>query len=257
MEVPRLEKIVVNMGVGAAVGQPSLLEGAVRDLTTITGQKPLVTRAKKSIAGFKLREGNAIGAKVTLRGDRMWEFLDRLISLAIPRIRDFRGLNPRSFDGHGNYTFGVTEQLIFPEIDYDKVDATRGMDITIVTTARPTPRARPCSTPSASRSSVRDRSNGQEGTHREAAAQAQVQGARLHPLPALRAAARRVPQVRPVPHLPARAGPRRRDPRRDEGQLVRGGDTMTMTDPIADMLTRIRNANIAMHDDVRMPSAPS
>jgi len=136
MEVPRLEKIVINMGVGRATQQPSLLEGAVRDLTDITGQKPLVTRAKKSIAGFKLREGNAIGAKVTLRGDRMWEFLDRLISLAIPRIRDFRGLPGNSFDGRGNYTFGVTEQLIFPEIDYDKVDTTRGMDITIVTTAR-------------------------------------------------------------------------------------------------------------------------
>jgi large subunit ribosomal protein L5 len=135
MQVPRITKIVVNMGVGDAVGQPSLLEGAVADLTTITGQKPLVTRAKKSIAGFKLREGNAIGAKVTLRGARMWEFLDRLISLAIPRIRDFRGLDPRAFDGRGNYTFGVTEQLIFPEVDYDKVDAPRGMDITIVTTA--------------------------------------------------------------------------------------------------------------------------
>jgi large subunit ribosomal protein L5 len=136
MEVPRLDKIVVNMGVGDAVGQPSLLDGAVADLTVITGQKPAVTRAKKSIATFKLREGNAIGAKVTLRGDRMWEFFDRLVSLAIPRIRDFRGLNPKSFDGNGNYTFGVIEQLIFPEIDYDKVDTTRGMDITIVTTAR-------------------------------------------------------------------------------------------------------------------------
>jgi large subunit ribosomal protein L5 len=136
MMVPRLEKIVINMGVGRATQQQSLLEGAVRDLTTIAGQKPLVTRAKKSIAGFKLREGNAIGCKVTLRGDRMWEFLDRLISLAIPRIRDFRGLPPRGFDGRGNYTFGVTEQLIFPEIDYDKIDAPRGMDITIVTTAR-------------------------------------------------------------------------------------------------------------------------
>jgi large subunit ribosomal protein L5 len=135
MQVPRLEKIVVNMGVGAAVAQPSLLEGAVRDLATITGQKPLVTRAKKSIAGFKLRQGNAIGAKVTLRGDRMWEFMDRLISIAIPRIRDFRGLDPRSFDGHGNYTFGLTEQLVFPEIDYDSIDMPRGMDITIVTTA--------------------------------------------------------------------------------------------------------------------------
>jgi large subunit ribosomal protein L5 len=136
MEVPRFTKIVVNMGVGDAVGQPSLLDGAVADLTLITGQKPAVTRAKKSIATFKLREGNAIGAKVTLRGDRMWEFFDRLVSVAIPRIRDFRGLNPKSFDGNGNYTFGVVEQLIFPEIDYDKVDTTRGMDITIVTTAR-------------------------------------------------------------------------------------------------------------------------
>jgi large subunit ribosomal protein L5 len=136
MMVPRMEKIVVNMGVGRATQQASLLEGAVRDLTVISGQKPLITRAKKSIAGFKLREGNAIGCKVTLRGDRMWEFFDRLVSLAIPRIRDFRGLSPKGFDGRGNYTFGVTEQLIFPEIDYDKIDAPRGMDITIVTTAR-------------------------------------------------------------------------------------------------------------------------
>ena len=136
MQVPRLEKIVVNMGVGRATQQPSLLEGAVKDLTIITGQKPLVTKAGQSIAGFKLREGQSIGAKVTLRGDRMWEFLDRLISVAIPRIRDFRGLPPNSFDGQGNYTFGVNEQLIFPEIDYDRVDVPRGMDITIVTTAR-------------------------------------------------------------------------------------------------------------------------
>ncbi|HMK97528.1 MAG TPA: 50S ribosomal protein L5 [Acidimicrobiales bacterium] len=136
MLVPRMEKIVINMGVGRAVAQPSLLEGAVRDLSLITGQKPVVTKAKKSIAAFKLRQGNAIGAKVTLRGDRMWEFFDRLISLAIPRIRDFRGLSPKGFDGRGNYTFGVNEQLIFPEIDYDKVDAPRGMDLTIVTTAR-------------------------------------------------------------------------------------------------------------------------
>jgi large subunit ribosomal protein L5 len=136
MEVPRFEKVVINMGVGRALQQQSLLDGAVADLTVITGQKPIVTRAKKSIAGFKLREGNAIGTKVTLRGDRMWEFLDRLITLAIPRIRDFRGLPADSFDGRGNYTFGVTEQLIFPEIDYDKVDTIRGMDISIVTTAR-------------------------------------------------------------------------------------------------------------------------
>jgi large subunit ribosomal protein L5 len=135
MEVPRLEKIVLNCGVGRATQQASLLDGAVADLTVITGQKPLVTKAKKSIAGFKLRAGNAIGAKVTLRGDRMWEFYDRLVSLAIPRIRDFRGMSASSFDGRGNYTFGVTEQLIFPEIDYDQIDSVRGMDITIVTTA--------------------------------------------------------------------------------------------------------------------------
>jgi large subunit ribosomal protein L5 len=136
MEVPRLSKIVINMGVGRATQQKSLIEGAMRDLETISGQKPVVTRAKKSIASFKLREGQEIGAKVTLRGDRAWEFLDRLLAMAIPRIRDFRGLSPRSFDGHGNYTFGVTEQLIFPEVDYDRIDTTRGMDITIATTAR-------------------------------------------------------------------------------------------------------------------------
>ena len=136
MQVPRLVKVVVNSGVGKATAQQSLIEGAQRDIEVITGQKSVVTRAKKSIAGFKLREEMPIGVKVTLRGDRAWEFLDRLISLAIPRIRDFRGLSPRSFDGRGNYTFGLTEQLVFPEIDYDKIDTTRGMDITIVTTAR-------------------------------------------------------------------------------------------------------------------------
>jgi len=136
MEVPRLVKIVVNCGVGKATQQQSLLEGAQRDLEAITGQKPAITKAKKSIAGFKLREGQPIGAKVTLRGDRAWEFMDRLISLAIPRIRDFRGLPSKSFDGNGNYAFGITEQLIFPELEYDKIDSPRGMDITIVTTAR-------------------------------------------------------------------------------------------------------------------------
>lgn len=135
MMVPKLEKIVLNMGVGDAVGQAKLLDGAMADLETIAGQKAILTRAKKSLASFKLREGQAIGCKVTLRGNRMYELLDRLITLAIPRIRDFRGLSLRSFDGRGNYTFGVTEQLIFPEVDYDQVDSTRGMDITIVTTA--------------------------------------------------------------------------------------------------------------------------
>ncbi len=135
MQVPTLEKIVINMGVGRATQQPSLLEGAVADLTRIAGQKPIVTKAKHSIAGFKLREGQSIGAKVTLRGDRMWEFLDRLISIAIPRIRDFRGLSATAWDGRGNYTFGLNDQTVFPEIDYDKIDTSRGMDITIVTTA--------------------------------------------------------------------------------------------------------------------------
>ena len=136
MQVPGLTKIVVNMGVGEATRDAKLMDGAVRDLTAITGQKPQVRRAKRSIAQFKLREGMPIGAKVTLRGDRMWEFLDRLLSIALPRIRDFRGLSPDQFDGNGNYTFGLTEQSMFHEIDMDRVDRQRGMDITVVTTAR-------------------------------------------------------------------------------------------------------------------------
>ncbi|MFD7918962.1 50S ribosomal protein L5 [Streptomyces sp. NPDC059740] len=135
MQIPGLVKIVVNMGVGDAARDSKLIEGAIRDLATITGQKPAVTKARKSIAQFKLREGQPIGAHVTLRGDRMWEFLDRLLSLALPRIRDFRGLSPKQFDGRGNYTFGLTEQVMFHEIDQDKIDRTRGMDITVVTTA--------------------------------------------------------------------------------------------------------------------------
>ena len=135
-QIPKFEKIVVNMGVGEAATDSKAIDGAVADLRTITGQQPIVTHARKSIASFRLRAGMAIGAKVTLRGDRMWEFLDRLIAIAIPRIRDFRGISAKSFDGHGNFSMGVTEQLIFPEIDYDKIDHTRGMDITIVTTAQ-------------------------------------------------------------------------------------------------------------------------
>jgi len=135
MQVPGLTKIVVNMGVGEAARDSKLIEGAVKDLTAITGQKPQVTKARKSIAQFKLREGMPIGAHVTLRGDRMWEFLDRLLALALPRIRDFRGLNPGQFDGRGNYTFGLTEQVMFHEINQDKIDRSRGMDITVVTTA--------------------------------------------------------------------------------------------------------------------------
>jgi len=136
MQVPTLSKIVINMGVGRATQQASLIDGAVSDLTAISGQKPLVTKSRLAIASFKLRENQAIGAKVTIRGDRMWEFFDRLLSVAIPRIRDFRGFPGKSWDGHGNYTFGLTEQLVFLEVSYDKVDTTRGMDITIVTTAQ-------------------------------------------------------------------------------------------------------------------------
>lgn len=136
MEIPKFEKIVVNMGVGEAATDSKAIDGAVRDLRVITGQQPMVTRARKSIASFRLRAGMPIGAKVTLRGDRMWEFFDRLTSVAIPRIRDFRGISAKSFDGRGNFSMGVTEQLIFPEVDFDSVDHTRGMDITIVTTAK-------------------------------------------------------------------------------------------------------------------------
>ena len=136
MMIPSLVKIVVNMGVGDAARDSKLIEGAIRDLTIITGQKPQVTKARKSIAQFKLREGQPIGAHVTLRGDRMWEFADRLLSISLPRIRDFRGLSPKQFDGNGNYTFGLTEQVVFPEIEQDKIDRPRGMDITIVTTAK-------------------------------------------------------------------------------------------------------------------------
>ncbi len=134
-QVPKITKVVVNMGVGAAASDSKVLDGAVADMRVITGQQPMICRAKKSIAGFHIREGMAIGCKVTLRGDRMWEFIDRLLATALPRVRDFRGISPDSFDGRGNYSLGITEQLIFPEIDYDKIDRTRGMDITVVTTA--------------------------------------------------------------------------------------------------------------------------
>lgn len=142
MQVPRIEKIVVNMGVGEAVNNPKILDSAVRDLTLIAGQKPVVTRAKKSIAGFRLREGMPIGCKVTLRGERMFQFLDKLFNVSLPRVRDFRGISSKAFDGRGNYTLGVKEQLIFPEINYDQVDSIRGMDIVIVTTANTDEEAR-------------------------------------------------------------------------------------------------------------------
>jgi large subunit ribosomal protein L5 len=135
MQIPKLEKIVINIGMGEAVGNSKVLDGAIEDLATITGQRPVVTRAKKSIAGFKVREGMPIGCKVTLRGERMYHFLDKLVNVALPRVRDFRGVSPKSFDGRGNYSLGLKEQLVFPEIDYDKIDRVRGMDVVIVTTA--------------------------------------------------------------------------------------------------------------------------
>lgn len=142
MEIPKIEKVVINMGVGEAVSNPKILDVAVNDMMTIAGQKPIVTRAKKSIAAFKIREGMPIGAKVTLRGERMYQFLDKLLNIALPRVRDFRGVSPKSFDGRGNYTMGIKEQLIFPEIEYDKIDKVRGMDIIIVTTAKTDEEAR-------------------------------------------------------------------------------------------------------------------
>ncbi|MCD4674091.1 MAG: 50S ribosomal protein L5 [Anaerolineaceae bacterium] len=142
MQAPRIEKVVLNIGLGEAMDDPKALEAAVRDLTTITGQRPIVTKARKSIANFKLREGREIGAKVTLRGERMWAFLDRLMNVVLPRVRDFRGISPNAFDGRGNYTLGLREQLIFPEIDYDEIDKVRGMEVTIVTTAQTDEQAR-------------------------------------------------------------------------------------------------------------------
>ncbi|WP_371376832.1 50S ribosomal protein L5 [Sporomusa aerivorans] len=142
MEIPKVEKVVINMGVGEAVGNPKVLDAAVNDMTIIAGQKPVVTRAKKSIAAFKIREGMPIGAKVTMRGERMYQFLDKLFNISLPRVRDFRGVSPKAFDGRGNYTLGIKEQLIFPEIEYDKIDKIRGMDIIIVTTAKTDEEAR-------------------------------------------------------------------------------------------------------------------
>ena len=223
MAVPRLTKITLNMGVGEAKTNAKALDDAVEQLATITGQRPVITRAKNSIAGFKIREGMPIGCKVTLRGDRMYEFLDRLMTIALPRIRDFRGINPNSFDGRGNFSLGVREQIIFPEIDYD--DVSQG--------ARPRRdhhddrhrrRARHASSSASSACRSRAEDEGRDGegsTESQAGADREVQDARLPPLLALRPLARVLPQVRRVPDLPARARPPGRDPRHDEVQLVR------------------------------------
>ena len=223
-------KVTVNMGVGDAKQDSKVLEAATEQLATITGQRPNVRRARKSIAQFKLREGMPVGVAVTLRGERSYEFLDRLMSVAIPRIRDFRGLNPRSFDGRGNYSLGVREQIIFPEVDYDEVDQIRGLDITITTTAQSDEESfallealgMPFAETAARRrpGPRRKGAHGQDFTARPPAADAEVQDARLHPLPPLRPRARRVSQVRRLPDLPARARAQRLHPRHDEVELV-------------------------------------
>ena len=231
MRAPRIEKVTVNMGVGDAKQDSKMLDAASEQLATITGQRPNVRRARKSIAQFKVREGMPVGVAVTLRGDRSYEFLDRLMSVAIPRIRDFRGLNPRSFDGRGNYSMGVREQIIFPEVDYDEVDQVRGLDITITTTAQSDDEAFACSRRSgchsqerAARGRPRPRlkgTHGQDFSGCPSAADAEVQDARLHPLPPVRPRALCLSQVRRVPDLPARTGAQRIHPRHDEVELVR------------------------------------
>ena len=210
MEVPKLEKITLNMGLGDCKDNPKLLEMAVAEMAAIAGQAPVVTKSRKSIANFKLRAGMSVGCKVTLRGDRMYEFADKFFTIALPRVRDFKGVSKNSFDGRGNYALGVKEQLIFPEIEYDKVEKIRGMDIVFTTTAK---------------------------TDEEASL---------------------FKKVRHLPYLLQRTGLQRGDPRRKEGQLVieeGGTSNMTMTDPVADMLTRIRNANTAGHATVDIPAS--
>ena len=214
MQVPRVSKITLNMGVGDAKTDAKALDAAIEELSTIAGQRAQVRSARKSIASFKLREGMAVGARVTLRGARMYEFLDRLVSIALPRIRDFRGLNPDSFDGRGNYSLGIKEQIIFPEIDYDSVPAIRGLDIAITTTAETDEQARALlrelGLPFATER--RDCRHGQDVAPREAEAHAEAQGPGVHALQPLRPAAGRVPQVQALPDLPARARARGRDP---------------------------------------------
>ena len=255
MQSPTIEKITLNMGVGEGKTDAKQIDAALEELTIIAGQRAQVRRARKSIAQFKIREGMPIGVKVTLRGDRMWEFLDRLVSIALPRIRDFRGLNPDSFDGRGNYSLGIREQIIFPEIDYDSINQIRGLDVAITTTAANDEQARALLTalglPFAAPG---ERTlNGQEVAAREGREAREVQGAQLHALQPLRPPACRVQEVRALPHLPAGARPPGRDPRHDE-ELAGRREEM-LTDPVADMLTRIRNANKALHDRAEMPTS--
>ena len=222
MEVPRLEKIVVNMGLGAAVGNPKIIDSAVEEMRAITGQKPVVTRSTKAIAGFKLRAGLPIGVMVTLRAERMWEFLDRVVTLALPRVRDFKGVSPRGFDGHGNYTLGLKEQIIFPEIDYDRIDTVKGMNISFVTTAKNDEQGRALlrhlGMPFRALSqSLEDIRNGSCFSDRKAPQRAEVLDASQEPLPCLRSCARVLPRLSALPHLRPRVRTPRRDPRADEG----------------------------------------
>ena len=255
-QVPRLSKIVVNIGLGEALTNAKALDAAIGDLSTITGQKPIVTKAKRSIAQFRLRTGNSIGAKVTLRGERMWDFLDRLTTLALPRIRDFRGVPGKSFDGRGNYSLGMREQLAFPEIDYDKVDRLRGLEISIVTTAKTDEEFEEA--PRAPRHALRvvtagEERHGKEIDDRQGKAQSQAQGAGVPPLLRVRATTRLHATVRAVPHLLPGACAPGRAARRHEVELV--GRPMNISDPIADMLTRVRNASRARHTEVVVPAS--
>ena len=224
MRVPRVSKITLNMGVGDAKTDAKALDAALEELSTIAGQRAQVRRARKSIASFKLREGMPVGVRVTLRGARMYEFLDRLVSIALPRIRDFRGLDPDSFDGRGNYSIGIKEQIIFPEIDYDSVQTIRGLDIAITTTAETDEQGRALlralGLPFATERRDPSSSRGQDLAPRQAEACAEVQGAGLHALQQVRAPARGVPQVQALPDLPAPARARRRDPRHDQELVV-------------------------------------
>ena len=225
MAIPKIAKVVVNMGLGEATQNAKIVDTGADELARITGQKPVITRAKKSIAQFKVRKGMPIGTMVTLRGERMWEFLDRLIAVALPRVRDFRGVSPQGFDGRGNYTLGLKDQLLFPEIDYMKVDKARGMNISVVTTAKTDEESRKLlqllGMPFRTRSTaLRRDTHGHYREDRQRSQDAEVQGPAAQPLPALRPAARLPAQVRAVPPLLPQAGARRRHRRSDEEQLV-------------------------------------
>ena len=223
-QVPRLEKVVINMGLGEAKDNPKALDSAVEDLTVISGQKPVVTTAKKSVANFKVREGMKIGAKVTLRGDRMYEFIDKLISIAIPRVRDFRGLSPKSFDGRGNFAMGFKEQLVFPEIEYDKVDAIRGMDIIVVTTAQTEAAARELLTQMGMPFAHYGGKNGEKEHDHKAAERIQILYPQLYALPYLREAAFRIEKIWGLPCLLPGARVPRTDSGRQKSKLVRRRD---------------------------------